>query len=172
MEISQEERPYLRFFDNFMQTGEVIWIGIRHEKGSPVESVKETLAQTGGLLKDHSNKGNGESKRQVTLIQEEHLRAAASFLGVAEVDPALVRRNIVVKGLNINALTGRKFIIGDAILEMSGFCPPCHRMEENLGTGGYNAMRGHGGITCRVVKEGKITIGDRVSVIPIDRTNP
>jgi MOSC domain-containing protein YiiM len=166
MEILPEEKAYAQFFDNFTKAGEVIWISIRPEKEKPVQVLKETIAQIGGLLNDHSNKGNGESKRQVTVIQSEHLQAAASFLGKEEIDPSLVRRNIVVKGINLNALAGRQFSIGDAILEMSGYCPPCHRMEENLGKGGYNAMRGHGGITCRVLKEGKIKIGDKVSVIP------
>jgi MOSC domain-containing protein YiiM len=168
MEISAEEKPYIRFFDNFTQPGKVVWISIRPEKGKPVQVLKEILAQVGGLLNDHSNKGNSQSKRQVTLIQEEHLQAAASFLGVKEIDPGMIRRNIVVKGLNLNALAGRKFAIGDAILEMTGFCHPCHRMEENLGPGGYNAMRGHGGITCRVLKEGKIATGDSVSVLPFE----
>jgi MOSC domain-containing protein YiiM len=168
MDILPEEKPYLRFFDNFTRAGEVIWISIRPEKGKPVQVLKETMAQTGGLLNDHSNKGNSDSKRQVTLIQHEHLAAAASFLGIGEVDPSLVRRNIVVKGINLNALSGRKFTIGEAILEMTGPCPPCHRMEENLGSGGYNAMRGHGGITCRVIKEGKIKNGDKLSVIPLE----
>jgi MOSC domain-containing protein YiiM len=165
MDILQEEKPYVQFFDNFTHSGEVIWISIRPEKGKPVQVLKEIFAQTGGLFNDHSNKGNSDSKRQVTLIQEEHLQAAASFLGMSEIDPGLVRRNIVVKGINLNALSGRQFKIGEAVLEMSGYCPPCQRMEENLGRGGYNAMRGHGGITCRVLKEGKIRVGDTVSVI-------
>jgi MOSC domain-containing protein YiiM len=168
MDISAEEKPYIRFFDNFTHPGEVVWISIRPEKGKPVRELKEIMAQVGGLLNDHSNKGNGDSKRQVTLIQHEHLQAAASFIGVKAIDPGLVRRNIVVKGFNLNALAGRKFTIGEAVLEMTGFCPPCHKMEENLGAGGYNAMRGHGGITCKVLKEGKIALGDSVSVIPFD----
>lgn len=168
MDISPEEKPYLKFFDNFIKPGEVTWISIRPEKGKPVQVLTETVAQTGGLLNDHSNKGNAESKRQVTLIQYEHLAAAASFLGLDEFDPSMARRNIVVKGLNLAALSGRKFTIGEAILEMTGSCPPCHKMEENLGKGGYNAMRGHGGITCRVIKEGKIKTGDIVTVVPFE----
>jgi MOSC domain-containing protein YiiM len=168
MDILPEEKPYLKFFDNFIKPGEVMWISIRPEKGKPVLVLKEIQAQIGGLLNDHSNKGNSDSRRQVTLLQHEHLQAAASFLGVNEIDPSLVRRNIVVKGLNLNSFAGRKFAIGEAILEMTGFCPPCQKMEENLGQGGYNAMRGHGGITCKVLKEGKISIGDCVSVIPFE----
>jgi MOSC domain-containing protein YiiM len=166
MDILTEEKSYFALFDNYIQSGEVTWIGIRPEAGKPVQVLKETRAQYGGLENDHSNKGNTESKRQVTLIQQEHLQAAASFLGKEKIDPSLVRRNIVVKGINLNSLRGRQFEIGEVVLEMTGSCPPCGRMEENLGTGGYNAMRGHGGITCRVLKEGKIKIGDRVGVFP------
>ena len=78
-------------------------------------------------------------------------------------DPALLRRNIVVAGLNLLALKGRRFRIGGALLEGSGPCEPCSRMEEALGPGGYNAMRGHGGITARVVEGGLIRVGDAVA---------
>jgi MOSC domain-containing protein YiiM len=165
MEISPEEKPYTDLFDNFIREGEIVWIGIREKAHEPMVVLKETYANIGGLAGDRANKGNPDSKRQVTLIQYEHLAAAASFLGMEKIDPALVRRNIVIKGINLNALQGKQFRVGDAVMEMTGFCHPCNRMEENLGTGGYNAMRGHGGITCRVIIEGKIRIGDHLNVI-------
>ena len=96
------------------------------------------------------------------MIQAEHLQAIASFLGKTEIDPALVRRNIVVNGINLLALKDKRFKIGEAVLEMTGLCHPCSRMEDILGQGGYNAMRGHGGITCKVIEEGNIKIGDRI----------
>jgi len=162
VEISPEEKPYTALFNNFIREGEVTWIGIREKAHEPMTILDGTFANIGGLTGDRANKGNPESKRQVTLIQYEHLAAAASFLGKKIIDPALVRRNIVIKGINMNALKGKQFKVGDAVLEMTGFCHPCNRMEENLGYGGYNAMRGHGGITCRVIKEGLIRIGDSI----------
>ena len=165
MDILQEEKAFIEFFDNFIKAGEVVWIGIRPEKHKPLIVLDEVMAIIGGLKGDFYNKGNSEGKRQVTLIQHEHLLAVASFLGKENIDPAIVRRNIVVKGINLNALPGQQFNIGEAVLEMTGYCHPCNQMEENLGKGGYNAMRGHGGITCRVLKEGKIKTGDKVSVI-------
>ena len=76
----------------------------------------------------------------------------------------LTRRNIVVSGINLLALAKRRFRIGEVVLETTGPCEPCSRMEENLGPGGYNAMRGHGGITARVAKGGTISVGDAVAL--------
>jgi MOSC domain-containing protein YiiM len=162
---SAAENAFKDLFEHFAQSGVVRWIGIRPQTRQPMEILENTFANIGGLRGDRTFKPNATGKRQVTIIQEEHLEAVASFLGKKSVDPALIRRNIVVKGINLNALKGKQFKIGNAILEMTGFCFPCSRMEENLGVGGYNAMRGHGGITCRVIQEGEIRLGDSLSVI-------
>jgi MOSC domain-containing protein YiiM len=164
MLITSEEKPFLALFENFIQTGIVVWMGVRPASRKTMEEKSTLFVTFLGLEGDRSTKNAPTNKRQVTLIQEEHLQAVASFLGKNRIEPALTRRNIVVKGMNLNALKGRQFTIGDAVLEMTGFCYPCSRMEENLGKGGFNAMRGHGGITCRVVKEGQINVGDSLKV--------
>ncbi len=165
MLISNSETAFKDLFGNFAQSGTVVWIGTRPKTRQPMEVVEETFANIGGLTNDRANKGNPTNKRQVTLIQHEHIQAVASFLGKSTIDPALIRRNIVVEGINLNALKDKLFKIGEAVLEMTGFCFPCSRMEENLGKGGFNAMRGHGGINCRVIEEGKICVGDKVEVL-------
>jgi MOSC domain-containing protein YiiM len=70
------------------------------------------------------------------------------------------RRNIVVKGINLLSLKSQQFQIGEVILETTGLCHPCSRMEEVLDPEGI-AM-GDGGITARIVRGGRIRIGDEV----------
>ena len=144
--------------DNLPQQGTIEWLGIRPARLAPVEACELLEADAlAGLVGDHYAGKSG--KRQVTLIQAEHLAAVGSMLGGAPIEPATLRRNMVVSGLNLLALKGKEFIVGEATLAFTGLCHPCSRMEELLGAGGYNAMRGHGGITARVVNGGVIYIG-------------
>ena len=147
------------------QKGNVEWIGVRTKKKEQLSVVESVRVKKGtGLAGDHF-KGTLSGKRQVTLIQLEHLNAISSILGVKIIDPKLTWRNIVVSGINLLSLKHQRFQIGSVILKTTGICAPCKRMEENLGLGGYNAMRGHGGITATVIKEGEIKLGDIVEPI-------
>lgn len=145
------------------QKGQVKWIGIRPKKKAPLISKDDVQISTStGIEGDHYSKDGG--KRMVTLIQAEHLKVVGELLD-QEVLPESVRRNIVVSGINLNALQDAQFTIGeDIVLQGTGFCHPCSRMEKILGDGGYNAMRGHGGITARVIIGGNMRIGDTIGI--------
>lgn len=151
-----------------MRPGTLEWIGIRpaHRQAlQPVESAEIVLGA--GLKGDHYP-GKGDGKRAVTLIQAEHLPAVATLLGLSAVNPLQTRRNLVVSGVNLIALKNRQFTIGTALLETTGECAPCSRMDENLGAGGFQAMRGHGGITARILRGGTIRLGDALIVIDVE----
>ena len=124
--------------------------------------VDQALLEPGRGLRGDRWRGSAAGARQVTLVAAEHLRAVAGFLGLDAVAPARLRRNLVVEGVNLLALKGNRFRIGAALLEHSGECHPCSRMEEEFGPGGYNAVRGHGGITARVIEGGAIRVGEAV----------
>jgi MOSC domain-containing protein YiiM len=146
----------------FPRRGRVAWIGLRPAPRTAIRVVDSAqLITDAGIEGDH-RAARGGGKRQVTLIQQEHFGAIAALAGLDAVDPALLRRNLVVSGISLAALKDRCFRIGEAVLEGTGECQPCSRMEENLGSGGYNAMRGHGGITARVLQGGLVRIGDAV----------
>jgi MOSC domain-containing protein YiiM len=152
-------------FEVFPQPGRVEWIGIRSERRAPVTVVDEvTVSEKKGLIGDHYSGQRGN--RHVTLIQAEHLPVVAALMGQADLDPGLLRRNIVVSKLNLLALKDHQVRIGDVTLQITGLCHPCSKMETTLGPGGYNAMRGHGGLTAKVVEGGMIRQGDSVVVIP------
>ena len=148
-----------------MRPGQVAWIGLRPERRQPLLAVPAATLQPGsGLVGDHY-RGRPEAARQVTLIETEDLAAIASYLGRDRIGPEELRRNILVSGINLTALKGRCFRLGESVLECTGVCHPCSRMEEVLGPGGYNAMRGHGGITARVLSGGGLRIGDAIIAV-------
>jgi MOSC domain-containing protein YiiM len=148
------------------QIGRVEWIGLAAASRAELQPVQQAEARVGtGLDGDHHSKRRPGGKRQVTLIQAEHLPVVAALVGDRQVTPDVLRRNIVVSGVNLLSLKGLTFRIGAALLAGTGPCDPCSRMEENLGSGGFQAMRGHGGLTARVLEAGTIRIGDRVQAV-------
>ncbi|KAA9327617.1 MOSC domain-containing protein [Hymenobacter busanensis] len=164
--FGDDKSTIARLLATLPQTGRVEWIGLRPKRREPLLSVPEATAETDRrLVGDHAAIKAG-GKRQITLFQHEHLATVAGFLGLpAPIDPARLRRNLAISGLNLLALKNRRVRIGnEVILEITGECHPCSRMEEELGPGGYNAMRGHGGLTARIVQGGLIRVGDAVRV--------
>lgn len=149
------------------QVGRVEWIGARPEHGAPVLVLERARVLTDrGLELDRVSRRSG-GKRQVTLFQAEHLDVVARLVGRTDaIDPALLRRNLVVAGVNLVALKSMRFAVGDeVVLEGTGPCEPCAKMDEALGDGAFHAMRGHGGITARVIAGGEIRIGDPVRAL-------
>ena len=152
-----------RLLDAPVAPGRLDWIGLRPARRAPMLAVEAARLEPGLGLDGDRWAGAATGARQVTLLAAEHLAAIAAFLQRDAVRPEQLRRNLVTAGLNLLALKGRRFRIGAAVLEHSGECHPCSRMEEILGPGGYNAVRGHGGITARVLEGGAIRRGDAVS---------
>lgn len=147
----------------FPYSGEVMWIGVRPGKDEPILVLDEVLADTrSGLIGDRYNGNSG--RRQVTLLQYEHLAVLESMLGKT-IAPETLRRNLLIKGVNLLALKNCQFKIGEAVFQMTGLCHPCSKMENKLGVGGYNAMRGHGGINAQVLQGGLIRVADKLTVL-------
>ncbi len=159
------DSPIGRLRAAFPRPGTVTWIGLRPAPGAPVEVVDRAEAVAGaGLTGDRwTPRRGGQGTRQVTLLQAEHLPVIAALAGRDGLDPSVLRRNLVVAGINLGALAGRRIAIGDeVVLELTGPCAPCSKMEDALGPGGYNAVRGHGGWNARVLRSGTIAVGDEV----------
>ena len=104
-------------------------------------------------------------KRQVTLMSREAWQAACNDLG--EDLPWTTRRaNLLVEGLALDDTAGKQIKIGDLTLEITRETDPCERMDEAR-QGLLSAMTKdwRGGVCCRVISSGKITVGDKVEII-------
>jgi len=154
--VNSTKRPSIadRLITN-LPVATVTWIGLRPARRENMISVDSVIALEGlGLEGDRRTKGRPGTARQVTFISEEHLNVVATLLKQEHILPELVRRNIVLSGININALRYKSFQIGEAVFQTSAYCPPCSRMDENLGEHGFASMLGHGGICAKIVKTG------------------
>ncbi len=166
----------------FSRPGRVEAILLRPARLAPMVRVTEVVAEPGrGLIGDRRSAalktGSSAQKREVTLLQAEHLPVVAGLLGLPWLDPARLRRNLVVSGINLLAMRSLfpdarlQWQFGaDVVLEVTGTCEPCSLMESELGEGGYNALRGHGGVTARVLVGGTVRVSDPVRMRVVQPT--
>lgn len=160
----------------FTAAGRIEAVFVRPARAAAALSLQRAeVVEDRGIVGDRSaavpSRQPGGSKRQVTLIQHEHLPLIAAWSCRAGLEASLLRRNLVVSGLNLLAARSPfadeplHLAIGDEVLlQITGPCDPCSKMSVVLGVGGYNAMRGHGGVTARVLRGGWIDIGAAVKV--------
>lgn len=170
--MSIQGRLFARYLDD-LPTGKLEWIGLRPARKVPMIIVDEVMAIEGlGLAGDRRCEGSRGSARQATIISVEYIDIITRLLkkDVSEkkvskkesIDPAILRRNLVVSGINLTALRHQRFQIGDAIFEATALCHPCSRMEQALGKHGVAAMLGHGGLCAKIIRGGQIRVGDDV----------
>jgi hypothetical protein len=99
----------------------------------------------------------------VTFISEEAIRELEGTLGAGPFDPVLARRNIVTRGLDVDALARTVFTIdaGHGPIRFRSMTPanPCAWMNEMFAPGAHQALRGHGGIRCEPLDNGELAVG-------------
>lgn len=109
--------------------------------------------------------GRPGSSRQVLLMDSETLESFG-------LQPGQIRENITTCGLRVNDLArGQRLEIGPAVLEVTGPCEPCSRMDE-IRMGLQKELRGQRGILCRVIEGGRIQRGDTIQLAPVGVAAP
>lgn len=165
-------RAQARLLDKMCATikpGRLEWIGLRQQRRGEIAEVESVLALAEqGLEGDHRCRKTRGSGRQVTLISREFIEQISRHSGLAHINPAWLRRNLVVSGMNLNLLRHQYLQIGEAIIVPGALCHPCSRMNENLGEGGAAAMYGYGGLCAKIIRSGTMRVGDQVVRLPLD----
>lgn len=113
-----------------------------------------------GITGDHYSKEDG--KRQVTLISAHDIAEVANSVGFHGDAHIACRRNILIDTFPSDDMKGKVVGLGDeVILEITGYCTPCFRMDENFGEGAIAAFSKKAGWTAKVIRGGKIYVGDK-----------
>lgn len=137
--------------------------------GEPMQAVESVYAECDlGLQGDryHSNRGHWQSIEacQVTLITEHELQQARKRTDIP-LDKGAHRRNLVIDGIKLAALEGKRFGIGDAVFEYHKPRPPCGYIDQVEGKGIGRALSHRSGACVRVIGSGMIHVDDPLIMI-------
>ncbi len=129
----------------------------------PVERIR--VFAGGGLVGNRYFFGNGDAPpgRAVTLIAAEALEAFTQETGI-ELSAAESRRNVLTRGIDVNALVGKRFRVGAVECVGVELCEPCSHMQSLTRPGVLKGMVHRAGLNADIVTDGEIAVGD--SVIP------
>jgi MOSC domain-containing protein YiiM len=102
--------------------------------------------------------------RAITLIASEAVEAVASE-GDVSVEPAATRRNVLTSGIDVNALVGKRFRIGNVECEGVELCEPCSTLESMTQPGVIKAFVHRCGLNADILSDGEISVGDPVATV-------
>ena len=125
----------------------------------PMESVVSVECVAGrGLRGDRFWDYKPDNPGQVSFFAEEVHRELLAALHPAPCAPSAYRRNVLTRGVDLNALIGREFTVqGVAFLGM-GECKPCHWMDQAAGPGAEAFLRGRGGLRAKILSDGELRV--------------
>lgn len=156
------------------ETGGLAGIARKNKRRAPMETLSTVrVTATGGL--DGDNRGRFRD-RAVTVLSKEGWTGALSDLDPPADLPWTARRaNLLTEGVSLPRAAGGVIRVGNVLLETTGQTSPCSRMEEQH-PGLLKALSPdwRGGVTCRVLQEGELTLGDTVQVLlsPAEKKRP
>ena len=129
----------------------------KFEMGTAItqEHTSITLAQERGIQDDRFE----FSKYPITFFSLEVAQEVCKTLEI-ECDLKLFRRNIIISGVHLNSLIGKRFSIGDVVFEGLAHCNPCPWMNVAMKKGAYSLMKGRGGLRAKVINGGILSCGE------------
>jgi FdhD protein len=163
---------------------ENIWISPGHDfKGRHglgrmdhgMTPLEEAVCHAGqGIAGDRYHGEDPGSKKQVTFVSREVVDEMCRALSVGRVDYSALRRNVLVSGVDLNALIGKTFIIGGVVFEGVEECKPCYWMDQAVAPGANAFLAGRGGLRCRILADGVLRTGEAnlETVAPQSRSFP
>ena len=144
---------------------EAIFLSSEHgELPAPVDRVRARAGRGLEGNRYYWDDGTAPSGRAVTLIASEAVEAVANE-GDVSVEPAATRRNVLTRGIDVNALVGKRFRIGTVECEGVELCEPCQTLEAMTQPGMIKAFVHRGGLNADVLSDGEISVGDPVVVV-------
>lgn len=109
-----------------------------------------------GLRGDRFFDFKEDYKGQVTLFAWEVFEKLRNEQGKLGLAPAVLRRNVIVEGLELNDLIGNQFALQGVTLEGTGECKPCYWMDQAVGSGAEAWLKGRGGLRCKIITDGEL----------------
>jgi MOSC domain-containing protein YiiM len=153
-----------------MAAGIVESIYVAPAAGAAMVSVVEAIAVAGrGLAGDRYEAGAGTfsswpKDHEFTLIEGEAIDAMNRLPGI-RLGPGDTRRNVTTRGIALNELVGREFMVGPVRCLGTRLCPPCDHLRRLLGIAELmKVMEGRGGLRATLVEAGTIRVGDAIEV--------
>lgn len=144
----------------------IVSIHVSVAKGADLVPCDEAeLVMGQGVRGDRRFSLSTRASRQVTLIEEEALVAAAAVTGIAleELARGKTRRNIITRHVALNHLVGRRFSVGTALLEGIELCEPCGHLARCTSRALEKALVHRGGLRCAIVVGGTVRPGDVIA---------
>jgi len=112
-----------------------------------------------GLRGDRFFDYQSDFKGQITFFDKAVADDLRDRLGMDSLDFSKTRRNVLIAGVDLDRLIGKRFSIGDVVFAGAEECAPCYWMNEALGPGAEAMLKGRGGLRCRILCNGILRVG-------------